>query len=281
MAAISTSPLPIVGSLPLAGRRTDGSACLTASLGLLCSISTRKRGPPAGASFSAGTSSHTSSSPRWMWWRVCSNSAGRLKPLSAAGRENSVVNCSFTLPRLDAVLRPLRAGQAGSDVAQVQAHHLRIIDLAGLRHAEQALGAEIRLEGLDLGLGAARALEVVDGLLVHREEAHGGTVLGCHVADGRPVRQRQGARALAEELHELAHHLVAAQDFGHRQHQVGGRHALAQLARRSKPTTSGVRKYTGCPSIAASASMPPTPQATTPMPLIMVVWLSVPTRVSG
>ncbi len=49
----------------------------------------------------------------------------------------------------------------------------------------------------------------------------------------------------------------------------------------SKPTTSGVRKYTGCPSIAASASMPPTPQATTPMPLIMVVWLSVPTRVSG
>ncbi len=135
------------------------------------------------------------------------------------------------LAQLDAILRPLRAGQAGSDVAQVQAHHLRIIDLAGLRHAEQALGAEIRLESLDLGLGAARALEVVDGLLVHREEAHGGTVLGCHVADGRPVRQRQGARALAEELHELAHHLVAAQDLGHRQHQVGGRHALAQLAR--------------------------------------------------
>jgi hypothetical protein len=26
----------------------------------------------------------------------------------------------------------------------------------------------------------------------------------------------------------------------------------------------------------ASASMPPTPHATTPMPLIMVVWLSVP-----
>ncbi|RYF73859.1 MAG: hypothetical protein EOO22_08165, partial [Comamonadaceae bacterium] len=29
--------------------------------------------------------------------------------------------------------------------------------------------------------------------------------------------------------------------------------------------------------MAASASMPPTPQPTTPMPLIMVVWLSVPT----
>ena len=38
---------------------------------------------------------------------------------------------------------------------------------------------------------------------------------------------------------------------------------------------------TGWPSMAASASMPPTPQPTTPMPLIMVVWLSVPTSVSG
>ncbi len=49
----------------------------------------------------------------------------------------------------------------------------------------------------------------------------------------------------------------------------------------STPTTSGVRKYTGWPSIPASASMPPTPQPTTPMPLIIVVWLSVPTSVSG
>ncbi len=31
----------------------------------------------------------------------------------------------------------------------------------------------------------------------------------------------------------------------------------------------------------ASASIPPTPQPTTPSPLIMVVWLSVPTSVSG
>ena len=49
----------------------------------------------------------------------------------------------------------------------------------------------------------------------------------------------------------------------------------------STPTTSGVRKYTGWPSMPASASMPPTPQPTTPMPLIMVVWLSVPTSESG
>ena len=39
-------------------------------------------------------------------------------------------------------------------------------------------------------------------------------------------------------------------------------------------------KY-GCPSMTASASIPPTPQPITPRPLIMVVWESVPTRVSG
>ena len=48
-----------------------------------------------------------------------------------------------------------------------------------------------------------------------------------------------------------------------------------------KPTTRGMSIETGWPSMAASASMPPTPQPTTPRPLTMVVWESVPTQVSG
>ena len=47
------------------------------------------------------------------------------------------------------------------------------------------------------------------------------------------------------------------------------------------PTTCGRSIETGCPSIAASASIPPTPQPNTPRPLIMVVCESVPTNVSG
>ena len=49
----------------------------------------------------------------------------------------------------------------------------------------------------------------------------------------------------------------------------------------SRPTTGGRSMLIGSPSITASASMPPTPQPSTPRPLIMVVWLSVPTRLSG
>ncbi len=48
-----------------------------------------------------------------------------------------------------------------------------------------------------------------------------------------------------------------------------------------KPTTCGISIDTGWPSIAASASMPPTPQPSTPRPLTIVVWESVPTSVSG
>ena len=48
-----------------------------------------------------------------------------------------------------------------------------------------------------------------------------------------------------------------------------------------KPTTRGMSIDTGWPSIAASASMPPTPQPSTPRPLTIVVCESVPTSVSG
>ena len=48
-----------------------------------------------------------------------------------------------------------------------------------------------------------------------------------------------------------------------------------------KPITSGMSMEMGCPNMAASASIPPTPQPKTPKPLIMVVCESVPTKVSG
>ena len=48
-----------------------------------------------------------------------------------------------------------------------------------------------------------------------------------------------------------------------------------------KPTTRGISIDIGWPSIAASASIPPTPQPSTPRPLIIVVCESVPTSVSG
>ena len=47
------------------------------------------------------------------------------------------------------------------------------------------------------------------------------------------------------------------------------------------PTTTGASRNSGCPSMQASASMPPTPQPSTPMPLTIGVCELVPTSVSG
>ena len=48
-----------------------------------------------------------------------------------------------------------------------------------------------------------------------------------------------------------------------------------------KPTTCGTSIEIASPSIAASASIPPTPQPSTPSPFTIVVCESVPTSVSG
>ena len=48
-----------------------------------------------------------------------------------------------------------------------------------------------------------------------------------------------------------------------------------------KPTTCGTSIEIASPSIAASASIPPTPQPRTPSPFTIVVCESVPTSVSG
>ena len=47
------------------------------------------------------------------------------------------------------------------------------------------------------------------------------------------------------------------------------------------PITSGMRSIVGMPNITVCASSPPTPQPSTPMPLIIGVWLSVPIIMSG
>ncbi len=47
------------------------------------------------------------------------------------------------------------------------------------------------------------------------------------------------------------------------------------------PTTSGIRSVAGSPSMTSSASSPPIPQPSTPIPPTIGVWLSVPSMTSG
>jgi hypothetical protein len=94
-------------------------------------------------------------------------------------------------------------------------------------------------------------------------------------ASGRSVQP------LAVEFDELAHDALLAQHLHDLEHEVGAGGALDHLAGQLEAHDLGDQHEIGWPSIAASASIPPTPQPSTAAPLTMVVWLSVPTSVSG
>jgi len=90
---------------------------------------------------------------------------------------------------LDSVLRPLGACQRRRDLGEVEAQLFRVIDLAFFRDAEQLLCFEVGFKGINLGFGAAGAMEVIDGGFVDWEEAHGSAVLGRHVGDSGAISE--------------------------------------------------------------------------------------------
>ena len=128
---------------------------------------------------------------------------------------------------------------------------------------------------------AAGELQVLDRLVVDREEAHRRAVLGRHVRDGGAVGQGERGEPRPEELDELPDDALLPEDLGDRQDEVGRGRARRELAGELEADDLGDSIDEGWPSRAASASMPPTPQPRTPRPLIIVVCESVPTRVSG
>ncbi|KFB74684.1 MAG: hypothetical protein AW06_004377 [Candidatus Accumulibacter cognatus] len=155
---------------------------------------------------------------------------GASKAVGRLGCAQQGVEAARHLGQRDAVLRPLGAGQGGDDAGQVEADGTRVIDLACARHAEQSLCPEIGFEEHTVRFAAAAAAHVVHGLLVDREKTHRRPVLRCHVGERCAVGHRQRTGSLAEVLDKGADHFLAAQQLGHRQHQIGGSDALAQVA---------------------------------------------------
>ena len=65
---------------------------------------------------------------------------------------------------------------------------------------------------------------------IHREEAARRAVLGRHVPERRPIRERQRRHACSEVLDELPDDAGLAQHLGHGQHQVGCGRPFGQRA---------------------------------------------------
>ena len=108
------------------------------------------------------------------------------------------------------ILRALGAGQRRLDRAQIQLQQLAELRFRRFRAAEQSLLLAVRLHQRHRGRVAAGQPQIAQRLVVDRKEADRGAIFGRHVGDGRAVREAHGAQPRTGELHELAHHAMAA-----------------------------------------------------------------------
>jgi len=131
-------------------------------------------------------------------------------------------------------VRALGARHRRHNGGQIQLKHVgvRLLgrEVLGVVVDEQIVGAQVGLDLLHLLLGAVGVAQVLDGALVHGEEADSGTILRRHVRDGCAVCQRQLRQSRPEELDELVDHSACAQLLGDRQHQISGSAVLRERA---------------------------------------------------
>ena len=134
----------------------------------------------------------------------------------------------------DAVLGAFGAGQRWDDGAHIEFQ--RAAETRGGRFggAKQSLFLRVPFDQVDRLGGPARPFHVPQRLLVDREEAHGGSVFRGHVGQRGPIGQGHHFQPFAVEFHEFSDHAVVPQHLGDRQHQVGCRGSLGQLAEQTE-----------------------------------------------
>lgn len=100
--------------------------------------------------------------------------------------------------------------------------------------SEESLLLQIGLNLSDLVVFSSGESQVVDGLVIDWEVAHGGAVFGCHVGDGGSVSEGKRCHTRAEELNKLANDSSLPQDLGGSQHQISCGAIALQLAMESE-----------------------------------------------
>ena len=178
----------------------------------------------------------------------------------------------------DAILWPLRSGDRGFDRGEVELEDLGEHGLRVAVAAKQTLLLRVALDEVD-PVAATRELQVAQRLAVDGPERGGGTVLRAHVRQRGAIGELEGRTTVPEELDEPPDDAVLAEHLGEREDQVGAVVPAGRCSVTRTPTTSGVGRNIGWPSIAASASIPPTPHPRTPSPFTIVVGIRPDERV--
>ena len=134
----------------------------------------------------------------------------------------------FRLPQRHAILRTLGSRERWFHAAQIQFQGVAEDGIRGFIRAEQRLLLAIGLDQRHLLLAARGEFQIREGFRVHGKKSHGRAIFRGHVRNRGTVGNAQARKAGAVELHEFSDDTFLAQHLRHRQHQIGGRRALAQ-----------------------------------------------------
>src|SRR3981189_843311 len=88
----------------------------------------------------------------------------------------------------DPVLRAPRSRQTRHDASEIKFQGLRELRLWGSRRIKQSLRLAVRLDQFHLRFISSGQAKIRERLIIDREEADGGAVLGRHVAEGCAIR---------------------------------------------------------------------------------------------
>ena len=128
-----------------------------------------------------------------------------------------------------AVVRARRSGEREFHLGEVELDDAGVVAARAL--AKDALHAGVGLDEGHIGVGTTGKAQVVEDVVVDREERTRGTVLGRHVGHAGALGHRERGDAVAEGLDEAAHDALGAQTLGHREGEVHRRDAVAEPAR--------------------------------------------------
>ena len=127
-----------------------------------------------------------------------------------------------------AILRPAWTGKARNNRREIERDRFAVDRIRCTVDAEQALRLGVILHQPDVRGVAAREPQVLERHAVDREDRYRRAVLRAHIAERRAIGNGQMRQSLSVELDELSDHTVFPQQFGDREHQIGGRDAFGQ-----------------------------------------------------